>query len=124
MIISRVQIEDYLNACTKELIEDNSWHFGLVRDASLRISLVEDFMYLLDGDNFDSDNLISCNYIKAIIQDNKDSKYAKRILMRKKPEMEISALFFVLVERIQDSKSSEVVGDEVNKLKFNGVSIL
>lgn len=94
MIISRTQINDCLNTYVKDYIVDALWH----------ISLVKDFMYLLDGDNFDSDNLINWNYIKAIIQDNKDNEYAKKVLMRNKPEMYISALFSVVVIHVQNSE--------------------
>lgn len=87
MVLTRTQITDCLNSYVKDYIVDAPWH----------ISLVNDFMHLLDGDNFESDELINWNYIKSVIQDNKDNEYAKKILMRKTPEMYISALFLAIV---------------------------
>lgn len=85
--ITRKQIMDCLNSYVKDYIVDAQWH----------IDLVKDFMFLLDGDDFDKDELINWDYIKLVIQNNKDKEYAKRVLMRKTPERYISALFLTIV---------------------------
>lgn len=92
MIITRSQITDCLNSYVKDNIVDAQWH----------ISLVNDFMFLLNGDNFDAEKLVNWNYIKSIIQDNKENEYGKRVLMRKNPEMYISALFLVVINHINN----------------------
>lgn len=56
MIITRTEIMECLDSYVKDYIVDAPWH----------ISLVKDFMSLLDGDNFDSDNLTNWNYIKRL----------------------------------------------------------
>lgn len=81
-----------LNSYIKNCIIDAQWH----------ISLVNDFMLLLDGNNFDTDNLVNWDYIKSVIQNNKDNKNAKKILMRKTPEIYISALFLVVINYINN----------------------
>lgn len=99
MIITRTEIMECLDSYVKDYIVDAPWH----------ISLVKDFMSLLDGDNFDSDNLTNWNYIKTIIKEKEDSEYAKKVLMRKTPEMYISGLFDVIVNRV---KREEIKDDK------------
>ena len=93
-----------LNSYVKDCIVDGQWH----------ISLVNDFMFLLDGDNFDADKLVNWNYIKSVIQDNKDNEYAKKILMRKTPEMYISALFIIVIDHIKEKLDVESEYERLN----------
>lgn len=94
MIITRSQITDCLNSYVKDNIVDAQWH----------ISLVNDFMFLINGDNFDAEKLVNWNYIESVIQDNKENEYGKKVLMRKNPEMYISALFLVVIKHINNRK--------------------
>lgn len=85
--ITRVQIQESLDTYVKTYITDAEWH----------ISLVEDFMHLLTGNSFNVTDLQDSRWIKAIIDNNKDDEYAKKILMRKMPERYISGLFNVVI---------------------------
>jgi hypothetical protein len=70
--ITRVQIQESIDTYVKTYITDAEWH----------ISLVEDFMHLLTGNSFNITDLQNSRWIRAIINNNKDNEYAKRILMR------------------------------------------
>lgn len=85
--ITRVQIQESLDAYVKTHITDAEWH----------ISLVEDFMHLLTGNSFNVVDLQDSRWIRAIIDNNKDDEYAKKILMRNMPERYISGLFDVII---------------------------
>lgn len=85
--ITRVQIQESIDTYVKTYITDAEWH----------ISLVEDFMYLLTGNSFNITDLQNSRWIRAIISNNKDNEYAKRILMRNMPEIYISGLFNVVI---------------------------
>lgn len=75
--ITRVQIQESIDTYVKTYITDAEWH----------ISLVEDFMHLLTGNSFNITDLQNSRWIRAIINNNKDNEYAKRILMRNMPEI-------------------------------------
>lgn len=85
--ITRVQIQESIDTYVKTYITDAEWH----------ISLVEDFMHLLTGNSFNITDLQNSRWIRAIINNNKDNEYAKRILMRNMPEIYISGLFNVVI---------------------------
>lgn len=85
--ITRVQIQESIDTYVKTYITDAEWH----------ISLVEDFMHLLTGNSFNITDLQNSRWIRAIISNNKDNEYAKRILMRNIPEIYISRLFNVVI---------------------------
>lgn len=85
--ITRTQIQESMDTYVKTYITDAEWH----------ISLVEDFMHLLTGNSFNVTDLQDSRWIRAIIDNNKDDEYAKRILMRNMPERYISGLFNVVI---------------------------
>lgn len=64
--ITRVQIQESLDAYVKTYITDAEWH----------ISLVEDFMHLLTGNSFNVTDLQDSRWIRTIIDNNKDDEYA------------------------------------------------
>lgn len=66
--ITRVQIQESLDAYVKTYITDAEWH----------ISLVEDFMHLLTGNSFNVTDLQDSRWIRTIIDNNKDDEYAKK----------------------------------------------
>ena len=90
MQITRTQIEDCLHGYVKNCIVDAGWH----------INLVEDFMHLLDGDVFDSDELRNQDYIKSVIDSPRFHHSTDCIYMRKTPEKYISALFDVVARQV------------------------
>lgn len=85
--ITRTQIQESMDTYVKTYITDAEWH----------ISLVEDLMHLLTGNSFNVTDLQDSRWIRAIIENNKDDEYAKRILMRNMPERYISGLFNVVI---------------------------
>lgn len=85
--ITRAQIQKSLDTYVKTYITDAEWHIGLV----------EDFMHLLTGNSFNVVDLQDSRWIRAIIDNNKDDEYAKKILMRNMPERYISGLFDVII---------------------------
>lgn len=87
--ITRAQIQESIDAYVKTYIADAEWH----------ISLVEDFMHLLTGNSFNVTDLQDSRWIRAIIDNNKDNEYAKKILMRNMPERYISGLFNVMIRK-------------------------
>lgn len=95
MLITRTQITDCLNGYIKDYIEDAPWH----------INLVEDFMHLLEGDNFKSNELENPIYIKSIIENNAKNEYARKVLMRNTPETYISALFAIVIMRVSKNNT-------------------
>jgi hypothetical protein len=92
--ITRVQIQESLDTYVKPYITDAEWH----------ISLVEDFMHLLTGNSFNVTDLQDSRWIRAIIDNNKDDEYAKKILMRNMPERYISGLFNVVIRETNHGK--------------------
>lgn len=92
MLITRSQITNCLNGYIKDYIVDAPWH----------ISLVEDFMHLLEGNNFESNELENPIYIKSIIENNAKTEYGRKVLMRNTPEMYISALFTVVIINLRE----------------------
>lgn len=92
--ITREQIQKCIDTYVKTYIEDAEWH----------ISLVEDFMHLLNGDNFNVTDLQDSRWIRAVIDSNKDNEYAKKVLMRNMPERYISGLFDVIIRETNRKK--------------------
>ena len=97
--ITRVQIQESLDAYVKTHITDAEWH----------ISLVEDFMHLLTGNSFNVTDLQDSRWIRTIIDNNKDDEYAKKILMRNMPERYISGLFNVVIREINHGTAKHIL---------------
>lgn len=83
MVITKQELLNYVSVFEKEKpIDDAQWY----------ASLLKDFIPLLKDDNLSSDDLSDPEYIKTILQDNKDNKKCKKILMRKSPELYIASI--------------------------------
>lgn len=94
---SKKQIVDYMDKYIKNYLVDSEWH----------ISIATDFLHLLNDEKIELNKLSDQRYIKSILENNPDNEYTKKINMRLMPEMYISALFDVLIERINIANQTQ-----------------
>lgn len=98
--ITRAEIQEYIDTYIRKYLGDTDWH----------ICLVEAFMCLLKGDSFNVANLQDMRWVRTVIENNKDNKYAEKMLMQETPEVYISALFTLIVmKRNKDRKKQAAV---------------
>lgn len=81
----------------RNYLVDSEWH----------ISIATDFLHLLNDGKIELNKLSDQRYIKSILENNPDNEYTKKINMRLMPEMYISALFDVLIERINIANQTQ-----------------
>lgn len=96
MEFTKKKIIDYMNKYIRNYLVDE-WY----------ISLATDFLHLLNDEKIELNKLSDPRYIKNILENNPDNEYTKKINMKSMPEMCISALFDVLIERINKEKQTQ-----------------
>lgn len=90
MDFTKKQITNYMDRYIKNYLVDAEWY----------ISLTTDFLHLLDDEKIELSKLSDQRYVKSILENNPNSEYTKKVNMRSTPEIHISALFHMLVEKI------------------------
>lgn len=83
LVVNKNDINTFFQSFIKPKIFDAEWH----------ISLALDFLNITDKDEFKLDDLCNPEYIKDVLNNNKDNEYTKAVLYRKNPEMYISGIF-------------------------------
>lgn len=91
MIITRKQINNYLQSDDMKNTYDAEWY----------ISLIKNFLHLLDGEEFNSDDLLDSTYIKKIIKNKKENKYSKIISTLNNPEYYITNVFYGMIQEFK-----------------------
>ena len=97
MEFTKKQIADYMDKYIKNYLVDAEWH----------ISLATDFLHLLDDEKIELSKLSDQRYVKSVLENNSDSEYTKKINMRSTPEVHISALFHILIEKINIANQAQ-----------------
>lgn len=113
LVISKNDINTFFQSFIKPKIFDAEWH----------ISLALDFLNITDKDEFKLDDLCNPEYIKDVLNNNKDNEYAKVVLRRKNPEMYISGIFgwydLYLKDNENNIKNSEKIEKHIIKNNEN-----
>lgn len=91
MEFTKKQIADYMDKYIKNYLVDAEW----------QISLATDFLHLLNDEKIELSKLSDQRYVKSVLENNPDSEYTKKVNMRSTPEVYISALFHMLIEKIK-----------------------
>lgn len=97
MIITRKQINNYLQSDDMKNTYDAEWY----------ISLIKDFLHLLDGEEFNSDDLLDSTYIKKIIENKKENEYSKIVLTRNNPEHYIANAFYGMIQEFKINSNDD-----------------
>lgn len=90
MEFTKKQIINYMDKYIKNYLVDAEWH----------INLAIDFLHLLNDEKIELIKLSDQRYVKSVLENNPDSEYTKKVNMRLTPEGYISALFHMLIEKI------------------------
>ena len=113
LVISKNDINTFFQSFIKPKIFDAEWH----------ISLALDFLNITDKDEFKLDDLCNPEYIKDVLNNNKDNDYTKVVLGRKNPEMYISGIFgwydLYLKDNENNIKNSEKIEKHIIKNNEN-----
>lgn len=97
MEFTKKQIANYMDKYIKNYLVDAEWY----------ISLATDFLHLLDDEKIELSKLSDQRYVKSVLENNPDSEYTKKVNMRSTPEVHISTLFHMLVEKINIANQAQ-----------------
>ena len=94
---SKKQIVDYMDKYIRNYLVDAEWH----------INLAIDFLHLLNDEKIDLIKLSDQRYVKSVLENNPNNEYAKKVNMRSMPEIYISVLFHMLIEKINIANQAQ-----------------
>lgn len=97
MEFTKKQIINYMDKYIKNYLVDAEWH----------INLATDFLHLLNDEKIELIKLSDQRYVKSVLENNPDNEYTKKVNMRSTPEVYISALFQMLIEKINIANQTQ-----------------
>lgn len=111
LVVNKNDINTYFQSFIKPRIFDAEWH----------ISLALDFLNISDKDEFKLDDLCNPEYIKDVLNNNKDNEYTKAVLNRKYPEMYIAGIFRLYDSYLKDNENNIKNNEKIEKhiIKIN-----
>lgn len=99
MKFTKKQIINYMDKYIKNYLVDAEWH----------INLATDFLHLLNDEKIELIKLSDQRYVKSVLENNPDNEYTKKVNMRSTSEAYISALFQMLIEKINIANQTQYI---------------